>query len=131
VVVSDFLGDGAWRDPLRALARRHDVVAVHVTDPRELELPAIGVLAVVDTETGRQRYVESGSSELRAKYAAAAAERHRGIRHDLEGSGAAYLHLSTDRDWLTDVALFATDRGRQRRARPAADAIARFAGAAR
>jgi uncharacterized protein (DUF58 family) len=132
VVVSDFLGDRGWLEPLRALARRHEVVAVHVTDPRELELPAVGVLAVVDTETGRQRYVESGSAQLRERYAAAAAERHRGITHDIERTGAAYVHLSTDRDWLTDVALFVTDRTRSRRARPAADAIARFAlGAAR
>jgi hypothetical protein len=100
---------------------------VHVTDPRELELPAVGVLVVVDTETGRQRYVESGSATLRAKYAAAAAERHRGITRDIERVGAAYLHLSTDRDWLTDVTLFAADRTRLRRARPARDAIARFA----
>jgi uncharacterized protein (DUF58 family) len=132
VVVSDFLGDPGWRDALRALARRHDVVAVHVTDPRELELPAVGVLAVVDTESGRQRYVDSGSAGLRARYATAAAERHRGITHDIERTGAAYVHLSTDRDWLTDVALFVTDRTRSRRARPSADAIARFAaGAAR
>jgi uncharacterized protein (DUF58 family) len=126
VVVSDFLGDAGWQDPLRALARRHDVVAVHVTDPRELELPAVGIFAVVDAETGRQRYVDS-SAALRARYAAAAAERHDGIRHDIERSGATYVHLSTDRDWLTDVVLFVTDRGRQRRSRPAADAIARFA----
>ena len=42
-----------------ALALRHQVVAVHVTDPRELELPPVGMLAVVDTETGRQRYVQT------------------------------------------------------------------------
>src|SRR5438874_2293311 len=58
VVVSDFLGDEAWAQPLRALARHHQVIAVHVTDPRELVLPAVGMLAVVDTETGRQRYVQ-------------------------------------------------------------------------
>jgi uncharacterized protein (DUF58 family) len=130
VVVSDFLGDSDWRERLSALARRHDVVAVHVTDPRELELPAVGILAVVDTETGQQRYVDAGSMQLRARYAAAATERHRGIAHDIERSGAAYVHLSTDRDWLTDIALFVTDRARTRRARPSADAIARFAGGA-
>jgi uncharacterized protein (DUF58 family) len=127
VIVSDFLGEHGWRDALRTLALRHDVTAVHVTDPRELELPAVGVLVVVDTETGRQRYVESGSAKLRARYAAAAAERHRGITRDIERVGAAYVHLSTDRDWLTDVTLFAADRTRLRRARPVGDAIARFA----
>ena len=110
VVVSDFLGSDAWVQPLRALALHHQVVAVHVTDPRELELPAVGMLAVVDTETGRQRYVQTASASLRAKYAAAAAERHTGIARAIAASGAEYLHLSTSRDWLTDTLLFATRR---------------------
>ncbi len=80
VVISDFLGSDAWVKPLRALAIRHQVVAVHVTDPRELQLPAVGMLAVVDTETGRQRYVQTSSSELRLRYQAAANLRHAGHR---------------------------------------------------
>ena len=72
--------------PLRALALRHQVVAVHVTDPRELELPAVGMLAVVDTETGRQRYVQTSSPRCAAKYAAAAAERHTGIARAIAAS---------------------------------------------
>ena len=76
VVVSDFLGDDPWAGALGGLVRHHDVIAVHVTDPRELTLPDVGILAVVDTETGRQRYVQSASPGLRARYAAAAAARH-------------------------------------------------------
>jgi uncharacterized protein (DUF58 family) len=127
VVISDFLGDDGWASALGRVVRHHDVVAVHVTDPRELTLPAVGVLAVVDTESGRQRYVQSSSPELRARYAAAAAERHREIRSRIDGSGAAYLHLSTDRDWLTDTVRFAAQLHRARRARPTDDVIARFA----
>jgi uncharacterized protein (DUF58 family) len=110
VVVSDFLGSDAWAHPLRALALHHQVVAVHVTDPRELELPAVGMLAVVDTETGRQRYVQTQSASLRARYAAAAADRHQAITRAISASGAEYLHLSTSRDWLTDTLLFANRR---------------------
>ena len=130
VVVSDFLGDDGWASALRRVVRHHDVVAVHVTDPREFALPAVGVLAVVDTETGRQRYVQSSSPRLRARYAAAAAERHRDIRYRIDGMGAAYLHLSTDRDWLTDTVLFAAQLRRSRRARPSDDVITRFGSAA-
>lgn len=126
VVVSDFLSDDGWDRALGEVARHHEVVAVHVTDPRELALPAVGVLAVVDTESGRQRYVQSSSASLRAKYAAAAAERHRGIQMRIDGSGAAYLHLSTDRDWLTDTVHFASRLRQARRARPSDDVIARF-----
>jgi uncharacterized protein (DUF58 family) len=126
VVVSDFLGDDGWAGSLRGLSRHHEVMAVHVTDPRELELPAVGIIALVDTESGRQRYVQSSSAALRARYAAAAAERHHRIRALVEGTGAAYLHLSTDRDWLTDTVRFATGLRRMRRSGPSQDAINRF-----
>lgn len=90
---------------------------MHVTDPRELELPSVGILAVVDTETGRQRYVQTRSAAMRARYAAAAAQRHAEIARSIASSGAEYLHLSTARDWLTDTLLFATRRkGLQRTA---------------
>ena len=126
VVVSDFLGDDAWASALGGVVRHHDVIAVHVTDPRELTLPAVGVLAVVDTETGRQRYVQSAITGLRARYASAAAARHREIVSRIEGAGATYLHLSTDRDWLADTVQFASRLHRARRARPSDSVIARF-----
>ena len=110
VVVSDFLGADNWVRPMRTLALRHQVIAVHVTDPRELELPEVGMLAVVDTETGRQRYVRTQSASLRARYAAAAAKRTNDIQHAITAAGAEYLHLSTDRDWLADTLTFATGR---------------------
>jgi uncharacterized protein (DUF58 family) len=110
VVVSDFLDGERWQRELRLLALRHEVVAVHVTDPRELELPSVGILAVVDAETGRQRYVNSGSRDLREKYAAAAAQRDTAIRTAIHAAGAEYLALSTSRDWLTDTVAFAARR---------------------
>ena len=54
VVVSDFRGDQEWRRPLLQLAGHHDVVAVEVRDPREQELTNVGLLYLVDPETGRQ-----------------------------------------------------------------------------
>lgn len=116
VVISDFLDRGEWGAPLRRLALRHQVVAVHVTDPRESELPAVGMLTVVDPETGRQLHVQTSSEKLRARYAAAAAERAAAIRGTIGSAGAEYLHLSTDRDWITDVITHTTRRHAHRRA---------------
>lgn len=110
VVVSDFLDGERWRRELRLLALRHEVVAVHVTDPRELELPDVGILGVVDAETGAQRYVSTSSRSFRERYAAAAAARTAGIRTAIHSAGAEYLALSTDRDWLTDTVSFASRR---------------------
>jgi uncharacterized protein (DUF58 family) len=114
VVISDFLEASEWAVPLARLAQRHQVIAVQVTDPREMELPDVGVLTVVDTETGRQLHVQTNSAELRQRYAAAAQQRDLHIHSLIAGTGAEHLHLTTDRDWLIDLARFV---GRRRRAR--------------
>lgn len=106
VVASDFLETASWQRPLGLLASRHDVVAVHVLDRRELELPEVGLLRVVDAETGRLLEVETRSPRLRARYAQAAEVRTDRIRSDVERSGARYLSLRTDRDWAADAVAF-------------------------
>lgn len=111
VVVSDFLDDlpddpdGAppWEPILRRLAVRHQVLAVEVTDPRELELPDVGLITLVDPETGRRREVWTGDRLLRERYAAAAAAQRDQVRRVLRRSGAAHLALRTDRDWSADI----------------------------
>jgi hypothetical protein len=119
VVVSDFLDATDWATPLRRLALRHQVVAVQVTDPRELVLPAVGMLEVVDTEIGTRLHVQTNSAELRERYGAAAAERQERTRRTLAEAGVEHLELSTDRDWLIDVARFVRRRRRTGPARSA------------
>jgi uncharacterized protein (DUF58 family) len=117
VVISDFLEPSGWLDAIALLAFRHEVVAVHVTDPREFQLPAVGVLGVIDPETGRRLHVQTNSTSLRVRFEAAAAERYEKIRSGLIRSGADHLHLSTDRDWLVDFARFVATRRSHRAAR--------------
>jgi uncharacterized protein (DUF58 family) len=117
VIVSDFLDASDWRHSISRLALRHQLVAVHVTDPREFHLPAIGILGVIDSETGQRLDVQTNSASLRARFEAAAADRYQQIRADLLRAGAEHLHLSTDRDWLVDFARFIATRQANRRAR--------------
>ena len=106
-VVSDFLEDpDTWAQPLRQVATRHTAIAVEIIDPRELELPAVGVLTLVDPETGRRREVQTSSAKLRARYAAAAQAQREAIATSIRGTGADHLVLRTDRDWLTDLIRF-------------------------
>jgi uncharacterized protein (DUF58 family) len=112
VVISDFLDD-AWATPLRTLSFRHQVVAVQVIDPREEAIPAVGILTLIDTETGRQLNVQTNSAKLRARYADAAAQRKAAIASSLRGAGADHLVLRTDGDWVADIAAFVR-RGRLR-----------------
>jgi uncharacterized protein (DUF58 family) len=115
IVISDFLDDGDWRRPLSRLALAHQVLAVQVVDPRELELPAAGMLSLIDTETGRQMHVQSSSPKLRERYAAAARERQERIRRDVLSAGGEHLVLSTDSDWLLDIVKFVASRRAYRR----------------
>jgi uncharacterized protein (DUF58 family) len=115
-VVSDFLdgatGDGPapWERPLRALSERHQLLGIEVLDPRELELPAAGLVTFVDPETGRQLEVQTSDATLRAQYAAAAAKQRERIAAGLRHAGAAHLQLRTDRDWINDVVRFVIAR---------------------
>jgi uncharacterized protein (DUF58 family) len=127
VVISDFLTPSAWEQPLRLLAARHEALAVEVVDPRELELPDVGVLMVTDPETGRQREVQTASAGLRDGYARAAAAQRAHIAKSLRSAGADHLVLRTDRDWLFDLVRFVALRRHRidhlRRAAPAAGGL--------
>ena len=114
VVVSDLLDGSDWPRELRTLATRHEVVVAQICDPREAELPPVGLLTVVDPETGRLQEVQTNSRKLRERFAAAAAEQRDGIARAVRASGAGHLVLSTDRDWLIDVARFTLARRRRR-----------------
>ena len=103
VVISDLLDDGPWERELRALGLRHQVVVVTVGDPRERELPAVGLLTLVDPETGERLEVQTSDRRVRARFAAAAAEQARRHAEIVRRAGARHLVLSTDRDWLRDV----------------------------
>jgi uncharacterized protein (DUF58 family) len=112
VVVSDFLGDADWERPLRGLRARHELLAIEVVDPRELELADVGLLTVVDPETGQTLEVPTGNAEVRRRFAEGAAAQRREIAAALRRAGAAHLRLQTDRDWLADVVRFVADRRR-------------------
>jgi uncharacterized protein (DUF58 family) len=106
VVISDFLAPAGWSHELRKTSVRHETLAIEIIDPRELELPDVGVLAVVDPETGEHREVATSSSRLRRRYAEAAAEQRAEIAANIRSAGADHLVLRTDRDWLYDMVRF-------------------------
>jgi uncharacterized protein (DUF58 family) len=102
-VVSDFRDDG-WHAPLRALARRHAVTAIEITDPREAELADIGEVVFTDPETGELFEADTGARAVREAYAAAEAARRAEVARALRGEGIHHVTLSTDSDWLRELA---------------------------
>ena len=87
------------------------LLAVEVIDPRDLDLPAVGLVTLVDPETGRSKEV-STSAGLRSAFAKAAAEHRAQVAGALRRAGAAQLVLRTDGDWIGDVLRFIVGRKR-------------------
>jgi uncharacterized protein (DUF58 family) len=119
VVISDFLCTPGWEAALGRLGVRHDLVVAEVVDPRELELPRMGVLTLVDPETGRSRTVDTSRARLRAGFAHAASAQRAVVAAAVARTGAHHLVVSTDADWLSEALVF-FDRRRRRRAYRAA-----------
>jgi uncharacterized protein (DUF58 family) len=114
VVISDFLCPPGWEAALGRLGARHEVVVVEVVDPRELELPGMGVVALVDPETGRSRVVDTSRTRLRRAFALAAAAQRTAVAAAIARAGADHLVVSTDADWLGEVLAFFARRHRRR-----------------
>lgn len=113
VIISDFLDPDAWPRALQALRIRHDVVAIEVGDPREGQLPDVGIVTFEDPETGALIEVQTADPRLRERYAAAASAQRADIAAHIRHAGADHLELSTGRNWLVDVARFITTRRRR------------------
>ena len=123
-VVSDFISEPGWEKPLGQLAQRHEVVAVRLLDPMELELPDLGLIPIVDSETGQQLLVDTADAGFRKRFARIAAQREAELRESLGRAGVDTLELSTDGDLLETLIRF-TDL-RKRRSQLSAGATARM-----
>ncbi|NIM42160.1 MAG: DUF58 domain-containing protein [Hydrogenophaga sp.] len=117
-VVSDFISQPGWERPLGELARRHDVVAVRLVDPLELDLPDLGLIPIRDAETGEQIVVDTHDKGFRQRFARIAAQREAQLRESLARAGVDTLELATDED-LADAVLRFVDL-RERRVRQGA-----------
>jgi len=105
-VISDFLAPNTaasdWHRALGSLALRSDVLAIEIIDPRELDLPAVGYVALSDPATGRVREVQM-TPDLARRYRDAAQAQRDEIRDALRSAGVDHLQLRTDRDWVGDL----------------------------
>ena len=120
-VVSDFISVPGWDKSLALLSRRHEVIAVRLYDPLELELPDLGFVTMQDAESGEQLFVDTHDRRLRKRFAESAARREAALRDALATAGIDCLELATD-DRLAD-ALLRFIRLRKRRSQLSAGAI--------
>ena len=114
-VVSDFISEPGWEKPLAQLAMHHEVVAVRLVDPLELDLPDLGLLTMRDAETGEQLLVDTHNPGFRKRFAAIAAQREADLRAMLARAGVDTLELSTEDQVVDAVVRFAEMRKQRTR----------------
>ena len=112
-LVSDFLGEG-YEKQMRILAKRHDLIAVSITDPREVKMPNVGLIQLEDAETGELILIDTGSAAFRKQYEALGSERQGRLQGLFRSMDVDHIEIYTGRDYVFDLVKFF--RTRERRA---------------
>jgi len=97
------------------LSQRHETLAVRLWDPREIDLPDIGVVMMEDAETGEQLYVDTSDKKFRQRFREAAQQREADLNETFKRTGVDALALSTEDDLVRAIVRFAQSRRDRRR----------------
>ena len=114
-VISDFISEPGWEKPLSLLAQRHEVLAIRLYDPREVDLPDVGMVVLEDAETGEQLYVDTHDKKFRKRFTDAAQKREQDLSTAFKRAGVDVLPLSTEDDLVREIVRFAKRRQQARR----------------
>lgn len=114
-IVSDFISAPGWERPLNLLNQRHEVIAVRLWDPREVELPEVGLVVMEDAETGEQLYVDTRDKKFRARFEQAIQQREAALQQAFKHAGVDLLSLSTEEDLVHAIVRFAALRKQRRK----------------
>ena len=117
-IVSDFISEPGWEGPLRLLSQKNEVLSVRLWDPREVDLPDIGMVVVEDAETGEQLFVDTHDKKFRERFTKAAHKREADISQTFKRAGVDVLSVSTEDDLVKSILRFANLR-KEKRAHPA------------
>ncbi len=99
-VISDFRDDSDWPRVLARLALQHELLCIEVADPREDDIPNVGVVTFTDPETGRTFSVDTASRRLRDRFSAAARDRRDRVAAGIRSGGGDHVRIRTSDDWL-------------------------------
>jgi uncharacterized protein (DUF58 family) len=113
-VVSDFISRQGWEGPLGLLSQRHEVLAVRLWDPRETELPDMGLVVMQDAETGEQLYVDTHDRRFRLRFHEEAHRRKTELNSAFRYAHVDVLSLSTEDDLVRALVSFAAQRRQQK-----------------
>jgi uncharacterized protein (DUF58 family) len=99
ILISDFIDDN-YTDNLRALARKHDLVVIHISDKRETRLPKLGIIPVLDKETNRTLWINTSFGDFRDKISKGHDERKALLEKFSRKHEINFISLDTDEDYV-------------------------------
>jgi uncharacterized protein (DUF58 family) len=114
-VISDFISAPGWESALSLLNQHHEVIAVRLYDPAEIDLPDVGVMIMEDAETVGQLYVDTHDKKFRKRYQEAMQLRETDLKNAFKRAGVDVLPLSTQDDIIRSIVRFAKRRQQMRR----------------
>ncbi|MBE0669087.1 MAG: DUF58 domain-containing protein [Anaerolineales bacterium] len=114
-VVSDFISTPGWERALNLLSQHHEVIAIRLWDPREMDLPDIGPIVMEDAETGEQLYVDTHDKKFRKRFREAAQQREIALNDSFKRAGVDVLPLSTEEDMIHAIVRFVMMRRQRKR----------------
>lgn len=114
-VVSDFISEPGWERPLTLLNRRHELIAIRLWDPREVELPDAGMLVVQDVETGDYLTVDTSNPTFRRRFQEVVQQREAALQASLKRAGVDLYAVSTTEDLVGAIVRMAGLRKKRRR----------------
>lgn len=114
-VISDFISEPGWEQPLSLLNQRHEVLAIRLWDPREVDLPDMGPIYMEDAETGEQLYVDTHDKKFRQRFKEMAQKRAFELTQTFNRAGVSALSLSTEEDLVRAIVRFAALRKQRRK----------------
>lgn len=113
-ILSDFISTPGWERPLSLLNQRHEVLAIRIWDPREMEIPDLGMIIMEDAETGEQIFVDTHDRRFRERYLEAARRREETLNATFKHAGVDLLSISTEEDLVRAIVRFAQMRKQHR-----------------
>jgi uncharacterized protein (DUF58 family) len=114
-VVSDFMSEPGWEKSLSMLSQKHEVLAIRLSDPREMELPDVGLAVMEDAETGEQLFVDTHEPKFRKRFLDEVQNREDELQSAFKRTGVDVMPLSTDDDLVKAIVRFAKQRQQTRR----------------
>ncbi|NLX53683.1 MAG: DUF58 domain-containing protein [Planctomycetaceae bacterium] len=112
-VVSDFFDNGYVR-AMKMASRKHDVIAVLITDPHELHLPNVGLINLLDPETGQTRLCDTGSAAVRETFASHARQRVAQLERSFRNAQIDFIHVDSSGSVVDPLARFFRMREKRR-----------------